>query len=86
MVAPSTPPRSRFCLKFAARGVRVECDSRCAFKLCGRTIFGGDLLQTVVLCPGNANIRAQDSIFAVLEGGSDHMTGAGSLGMHGQVL
>lgn len=50
------------------------------FKLCERTVFGGDLLQTVVLCPGNANIRAQDSIFAVLEGRSDHMTRAGSPG------
>lgn len=49
------------------------------FKLRERTIFGRDLLQTIVLRPGNANVRARESVFAVLECRSDHETIAGSI-------
>jgi hypothetical protein len=67
------------------KGASEENVAAVVLRLYERTIIGGDLFQTVVLCPGNANIRVQDSIFAVLEGISDHMTRASSLGMGRQI-
>lgn len=79
IVAPSTPPRSKFCLKFAVRDVRGGMWQPLHFWLHGRTIFGGNLLQAIVLWLGNGNVRAREDIFAVLGGRSDHKITAGAL-------
>lgn len=79
IVAPSTPPRSKFCLKFAVRDVRGETWQPLYFWLRERTIFGGDLLQAIVLWPGNGNVRAREDVIAVLGGRSDHKITAEAL-------
>lgn len=44
-----------------------------------RTVVGGDLLQSIVLCLGNGNVRAREDLFAVLGGKSDHKITARAL-------
>lgn len=79
----SLPHRHRLAPNFVSsllQGTSEEkCGSRCIFWLRERTVLGGNLLQAIVLWPGNGNVRAREDIFAVLGGRSDHRITAQAL-------